>query len=182
MKKALFLDRDGVINVDYGHVYKKEDFVFVDGIFELCEIAQKNDYLIIIVTNQAGIAKGYYSEQDFEDLMVWVKSVFSNRGVTIDDVYYCPYHPEAINEKFRLISNLRKPGPGMLFSAAKKHNINLSKSIMVGDSITDVYAAWAAGIKNVYLIDCEISAPGDAKVVRSLEELVKCDLINHGKQ
>src|SRR5438128_1203722 len=91
---ALFLDRDGVINIDRGYVYKQEDFEFVDGIFDLCRYATDLDYVLIVVTNQAGIGRGLYSEQDFLDLTDWMCGVFRERGVPLGKVYYCPSHPD----------------------------------------------------------------------------------------
>ena len=90
--KALFLDRDGVINVDKGYVHKKEDITFIEGIFDLCEYATLKSYIIIIITNQAGIGRGLYSEQQFKSLTKWIKSEFSQKNIKIEHTYFCPYH------------------------------------------------------------------------------------------
>ena len=101
MHKALFLDRDGVINVDYGHVYEIKKIHFVDGIFDLCKSAQQNGYKIFVVTNQAGIAKGYYTEEDFHILNDYMISKFDNHGIEISKVYFCPFHIEAVIAKYK---------------------------------------------------------------------------------
>lgn len=145
MKSALFLDRDGVINVDHAYVHRKDDFHFVDGIFELVAAAKAAGYLVVIVTNQAGIGRGYYTEGDFHQLMAWVKEQFSQRGGGIDGIYFCPYHPDGVDD-YRKESNDRKPGPGMLLQAAKDLDIDLANSIMVGDKASDAQAGLAAGV------------------------------------
>jgi D-glycero-D-manno-heptose 1,7-bisphosphate phosphatase len=146
IKPALFLDRDGVVNVDYDYVHKKEDFHFVDGIFELVATANRAGYLVVIVTNQAGIGRGYYTEADFHVLMDWVKAEFEARGAHIDGVYFCPFHPEHGIGPYRQESEHRKPGPGMLLQAAQELEIDLPASIMVGDKRSDMEAGKAAGL------------------------------------
>ena len=139
--KALFLDRDGVINVDYGHVFEIEKFHFIDGIFELCKKAQELGYLLIVVTNQAGIAKGFYKEEQFLELTKWMDGEFKKRGIEILKVFYCPYHKDAKIEKYRQDSYDRKPNPGMLLKAIEEFKINPQKSIMIGDKESDMIAA-----------------------------------------
>ncbi|MDG5816940.1 HAD family hydrolase [Chitinispirillales bacterium ANBcel5] len=137
MNKALFLDRDGVINLDCGYPHKPEHIRFRDGIFELCKKALQHNYLIIVVTNQAGIARGYFKESDVEGLHEWMKLQFRSRGVIITDFYYCPYHPSATLQSYRKDSTFRKPGPGMILQAACEHNIDIERSIMIGDKESD---------------------------------------------
>ena len=151
--KALFLDRDGVINIDHGHVFEKEKFDFVDGIFDLCKEAQALGYLIIVVTNQAGIAKGFYSESQFLDLTKWVEEEFLKRDIKITKTFYCPYHVEAKIEKYKKDSFDRKPNPGMLLSAIEEFEIDPSQSIMIGDKETDIEAGKRSGIFKSYLFD-----------------------------
>lgn len=147
MNKALFLDRDGVINVDKGHVFLKEQFEFNEGIFDLCRKYQEQGYLIIIITNQAGIAKGYYSEADFLKLTDWMISEFSGHGIVISKVYYCPHHPEITGP-----CTCRKPEPGMILQAAVDFDLNISECILVGDKDSDLDAGRRAGIpeKNLH--------------------------------
>lgn len=143
--KALFLDRDGVINVDKHHVYKIEDCEFIDGIFDLCRKAKSQGYKIIVVTNQAGIAKGIYTEEDYFKFRDYVHAEFEKQGCPIDAEYYCPYHIEG-QGKYRKDSEDRKPNPGMILKAAKDFNIDLSQSILIGDKESDIEAGTRAGV------------------------------------
>ena len=143
MRPALFLDRDGVINVDRGYVGKQEDFEFIPGIFDVCRIAKQLGYLIFVVTNQSGIGRGYYTEQDFLKLNDWMCGVFKTQGADIEKVYYSP----------SLDSPDRKPMPGMILRAAEEFDIDLSRSVLVGDNETDVQAGIAAGV-GVNLLLC----------------------------
>ncbi len=144
--KALFLDRDGVINVNYGYVFEVKKFEFVEGIFELCRRAQELGYLIIVATNQSGIARDFYSEEKFLELTKWMESEFLKQGVKITKTFYCPHHLEAKIEKYRHDSFDRKPHPGMLLKAIEEFNIDPKKSLMIGDRDVDMMAAKAAGI------------------------------------
>lgn len=153
MRKALFLDRDGVINEEVNYLYKIEDFVFIDEIFAICKTYQQNGFIIVIITNQAGIARGKYTIADFEKLNNWMKTQFSEKGITIEKVYFCPHHPEFTGE-----CNCRKPKPGMIFQAQKEFNIDLSKSILIGDKISDIEAGLNAGIESSYHIEEILSA------------------------
>jgi len=145
-RPALFLDRDGVINVDRAYVHRVEDFEFIDGIFDLCREAKLRDYLIFVVTNQAGIARGYYTEGDFQRLTQWMCDQFVAAGAFIDKVYFCPFHAEHGVGKYRIDSPLRKPAPGMILQAAHEYDVDLSRSVLVGDMDTDIEAGVAAGV------------------------------------
>ncbi|MCC7645226.1 MULTISPECIES: HAD family hydrolase [unclassified Janthinobacterium] len=151
-RRALFLDRDGVINHDSGYTHRIEDFHFIDGIFDLCRAAQQAGYLIIVVTNQAGIGRGYYTEEDFQVLTTWMVGRFAEEGVTITDVLYCPSHPEHGVGEYKRDSFNRKPQPGMILTAAVSHGLDVESSIMIGDSETDMQAALSAGVKKRYLL------------------------------
>jgi len=138
-KKALFLDRDGVINEDAGYVYRCEDFVFKEGIFAaLREFAQAG-YALVVVTNQSGIGRGYYTLKQFDELCGFMLSEFEKEGVKIEKIYFCPHAPEAD-------CLCRKPKPGMLLKAANELNIDLVRSIMIGDKDSDVQAGQSAGV------------------------------------
>ena len=143
--KALFLDRDGVINVDKHHVYKIEDCEFIDGIFDKCRQAKSKGYKLIVVTNQAGIAKGIYTEEDYFKFRDYVHAEFEKQGCPIDAEYYCPYHIEGFG-KYKKDSEDRKPNPGMILKAAKDFNIDLSQSILIGDKQSDIEAGKRAGV------------------------------------
>lgn len=146
LRRALFLDRDGVINVERGYVYRPEDFEFVEGVFDLCRAARKMGFRIFVVTNQAGIGRGYYSEQDFRQLSDWMCGVFARESAPIDKVYFCPTHPEHGIGPYKIDSALRKPGPGMFLQAAVEFDVHLAGSVSVGDKESDVAAGIAAGI------------------------------------
>lgn len=144
--KALFLDRDGVINIDYGYVYRKDNFSFIDGIFQLTAAAIKHHYKIVIVTNQAGIARGYYTESDFIDLMNWVQEQFQRHGSCISGIYFCPHHPIYGLGIYKKYCGCRKPKPGLILKAAQELDIDLASSVLIGDNESDMQAAMAAGI------------------------------------
>lgn len=155
MKKALFLDRDGIINVDFGYVHQIKDFEFVDGIFDLCRYAIDMGFEIIVITNQAGIARGYYDINDFNELTEWMKAEFLKEGINIKDVYFCPHHPEKGENEYVTLCKCRKPEPGMILKAVKEHKLDLKHSIFVGDKISDMQAAQTAGIHNRVLVDSQ---------------------------
>lgn len=152
LKKAAFLDRDGVINIDHAYVHTPEEFTFIDGVFEACRKLQSAGYLLIIATNQSGIGRGYYSEEDFTYLCDWMKAQFAQNGVEIDDIFFCPHHPQKALEKYRCECNCRKPKPGMLLAAQQKWSIDMKASLMVGDKVSDMQAAAAAGIGTRILV------------------------------
>ncbi|MDN5753103.1 MAG: HAD family hydrolase [Nitrosospira sp.] len=145
-RRALFIDRDGVINIDYGHVYRREQFEFVEGIFDLCRKAIELDYLIFVLTNQAGIGRGYYTEQQFHELTDWMCGKFLAQGIKIEQVYFCPFHPQYGIGDYKQNSIFRKPGPGMILEAARAHELDLALSVLVGDKISDIEAGIAAGV------------------------------------
>lgn len=147
--KALFLDRDGVINIDKGYVHRIDDFEFVPGIFEFCQRAEQKGFAIFVVTNQSGIGRGYYSESAFNELSQWMCEAFAAKGVNIRHVYYCPHHPREAKGRYLKECDCRKPKPGMLLQAIEQFGINPDQSLMVGDSETDIAAANAASVRGV---------------------------------
>ncbi len=147
MNKALFIDRDGVINVDKVHVYRKEDFEFTPGIFDLIHKYSQCGYLIIVITNQAGIAKGIYTEQEFLTLTRWMEKQFLREGIKISKVYYCPHHPDFTGE-----CECRKPKPGMILKAIEEFDLDIRECVLIGDKETDLEAGRRAGIPENNLI------------------------------
>jgi D-glycero-D-manno-heptose 1,7-bisphosphate phosphatase len=141
MNKALFLDRDGVVNVEKDYVYRIEDFEFTKGIFELCKSYFEKGFYIFIITNQAGIAKGYYTEKDFLNLTYWMTAQFLENGIRIAKVYFCPHHPDITG-----ICKCRKPEPGMILQAVKEFDLDISESVLIGDKESDLEAGRNAGI------------------------------------
>ena len=150
--RALFLDRDGVVNEEVGYLHRADEVRFVDGIFSLCRTAAGLGYRLIVVTNQAGIARGYYSEADFDVLMEFIRGELRAEGIELDAVYYCPFHPEHGVGKYKREHEDRKPGTGMLQRGAREFGVELSESVMVGDRCSDVGAANAAGLRRMFLI------------------------------
>ena len=152
MHKALFLDRDGVINQEIGYLHRSEDVLWVPGIFDLCRAAQSLDYRLIVVTNQAGIARGLYTTAQFETLMSWMTAQFEQQGITLTAVYHSPYHPTHGLGDLKRDHEDRKPNPGMLLRAARDHALDLTQSILLGDRCSDLAAAQAAGLRAAYLL------------------------------
>lgn len=145
-RPALFLDRDGIINVETNYVYHIDDFVFIDGIFDLCRSAVAAGMAIVVVTNQAGIGRGYYTEAQFQVLSAWMCERFTEEGIVIAGVYYCPYHAEHGIGKYKADSFDRKPNPGMILRARDDLGLLLETSILVGDKASDIAAAQAAKV------------------------------------
>lgn len=150
-RRALFLDRDGVVNIDHGYVCAPVDCQFVEGIFELCQTADRLEFLIFIVTNQAGIGRGYYTEQQFLEFSAWMAREFQRHAVPLAKIYYCPFHPEQGLGHYKQESNFRKPGPGMILQAAEEFALDLGRSILVGDKATDIEAGLRAGVGRNFL-------------------------------
>ena len=144
-KKVVFLDRDGVINKEVGYLHKIKDFQFIDGVFDACLHFQLLGFKLVVITNQSGIGRGYYSEDEFHTVNNWMLEQFSARGIDVLDVIFCPHGPESG-------CDCRKPKPGMLTQASKKHSINMEDSWMIGDKEADITAANAAGIQNTILV------------------------------
>lgn len=160
-RRALFLDKDGVINVDHGYVCTPERTEFIDGIFDLCRVATQQGYLNVVITNQAGIARGYYTEQAFLDYMEWVHSEFRKYDAQIDAVYYCPHHPVHGLGKYLQDCDCRKPKPGMMLKAAQDLHLDLTASVLVGDKASDTEAGRAAGVGT--LIELPIPSGGASR-------------------
>ncbi|CAA9892537.1 D-glycero-alpha-D-manno-heptose-1, 7-bisphosphate 7-phosphatase [Candidatus Methylobacter favarea] len=148
---ALFLDRDGVINIDKGYVHNKENCEFINGIFDLVKRANQHSYKVVVVTNQAGIARGFYTEEQFLGFSEWMKNEFSNHQAFIDKIYFCPHHPVYGQGIYHVSCNCRKPAPGMFQQAQEEFDIDMSKSIMVGNNLSDIEAACAVDVKHRYL-------------------------------
>ena len=166
MEKALFLDRDGVINVDKGYTAKIKDFEFYEEIFPLCKHFIDLGYLVIVITNQTGIGLGKYTLNDFYEVNNYMLEGFLEHDAPITDVFFCPHNPHCN-------CSCRKPKPRMFFMAKEKYNIDLENSIMIGDKITDAQAAHNAGIENIYLINNDVEVDFKVHRIRSLLEVIK---------
>ncbi|MFH1814746.1 MAG: HAD family hydrolase [Pseudomonadota bacterium] len=164
LRPALFLDRDGVINTEKNYVHRIEDFEFLDGIFDLCRAAVERKMPIVVVTNQAGIGRGYFSEEQFLGLTDWMKVRFEEEQAPIAAVYYCPFHPQHGVGSYRKESFDRKPNPGMLLRARDELGLDMVHSILIGDKGSDIAAAKAAGVGLTLLLgpDDKNAAPDRA--------------------
>lgn len=137
MTKAIFLDRDGTINEETHYLYRIEDFIFMPRVVDALKKIQQAGFLLIIITNQSGIGRGYYTEEDFRTLNSWMVNALKEQGVFIRDVYYCPHIPDAAVQQYRKDCECRKPKLGMFRQAIVDYNIDLSKSYAIGDKIRD---------------------------------------------
>lgn len=145
--KAVFLDRDGVINVDKGFVHRIEDFEIYPNVFEALRKLQEKNFKLFIVTNQSGIAVGYYTEEDFLKLTEYMLDKFKREGIKIEKVYYCPHHENGVVEKYSFKCDCRKPESGMIRQAIEEFGVDPSKSFLIGDKENDIKAAHKEGVK-----------------------------------
>lgn len=151
MNKAFFLDRDGTINVDYNFVHTLEEWTWCEGAIEAIRWMNKQDFKIIVVTNQSGISRGRYTEEHVRLLHNWVDSQLENHNLTIHDWYIAPWHPEYDPEPSKFNPSDRKPGTGMFIKAAGKHQIDFTASYMAGDKISDLKPAVELGINPLFI-------------------------------
>jgi D-glycero-D-manno-heptose 1,7-bisphosphate phosphatase len=168
-KPALFLDRDGVINKNHGFVSEVENFDFMEGIFEITSWMKSRGYYLVVVTNQSGIGRGLFSQEKFDTLTTWMRKRFNENNAELDLVLVEIISPEA-----PFVSGTqqarRKPGPGMFFEARDLLNIDLSKSIMIGDSLTDMEAAINAGVSMRFLLNSSKPVSANYRIVKNLTE------------
>ena len=161
MQKVLFLDRDGTINIDYGYVYEIEKFILVDGILDVALAAKQKGYELIVITNQSGIERGYYTEEDFQKLTRYMCDLFEKNGTPLLDIFHCPF----------LSGKDRKPNSGMFLKACQKYQIDMKNSISVGDKISDITAALNAGVGRNYLLSEEKKAGSIQKITDIIKYL-----------
>ena len=175
MTSAVFLDRDGVINVDHGYVSTWERFEFLPGVPDALRALQDAGYLLIVVSNQSGIGRGYYGEADVESLNQAVaQHLGSTVGVTLSEFYHCPHHPTEAEGEFRRQCDCRKPAPGMIRQAVLEHGVDLKTSLLVGDKDSDIEAGRAAGVARLFkVVDSPQTATpaGDVQLVIGLSEV-----------
>ena len=166
---AVFLDRDGVINSDTGYVSQWSEFVFLPGAIEAMQRLSRAGYALIVVTNQSGIARGYYSEQDFATLTQHMRHELSRQGASIAGVYYCPHHIDGVSAEYRKSCSCRKPAPGLLLRAIDDHNIDAKRSAFVGDKASDMAAGASAGIARRFHVTTGSPEPGSVRVSSLLQ-------------
>jgi D,D-heptose 1,7-bisphosphate phosphatase len=160
LRKAAFLDRDGVINVDRAYVSRWEDFEFVPGAVEAMRALKQAGFALVVVTNQSGIARGYYTEAQYQVLTLAMTQALAEAGAAIDAVYHCPHHPSGAVAVLTMDCDCRKPAPGMIFRAARELNLSLPDSILVGDKPSDIQAARAAGVGKAYIVHSDNAESG----------------------
>lgn len=148
-RPAVFLDRDGVLNVDHGYVAKREQFQWIEGAAAAVKALNDAGYYVFVATNQSGIARGLYSEDDMHRLHAYMKDELARAGARVDDIRFCPFHPEGTIEKYRRQSDWRKPGPGMILDLMQHWSVEIERSVLVGDKDADLAAAEAAGIRGL---------------------------------
>ena len=151
MMSAVFLDRDGTINVDKGYLYKKEEFEYQADVIDALKGLQELGYLLVIITNQSGIARGLYTENDYSMLMEWLVSDLRKKGVDIAKHYYCPHLPDGIVKRYAITCNCRKPHTGMYHRAAAELGIDLNKSVVIGDKERDLAICKESGAMGILL-------------------------------
>jgi D-glycero-D-manno-heptose 1,7-bisphosphate phosphatase len=151
-RRAVFLDRDGTINVEKNYLHKVEDFEFIPGSPEAIKRLKDAGFIVIVVSNQSGIARGYFDEQALETLHRHVQEELAEHGTSIDAFYFCPHHPEQGLGAYKVVCECRKGAPGMLLQAAREHGIDLEQSFMVGDKLADIEAGRRAGCRSVLVL------------------------------
>jgi D-glycero-D-manno-heptose 1,7-bisphosphate phosphatase len=152
VKPGAFLDRDGVINIDRGYVFRAADFEFVPGVLDAARTLKQLGFALVVITNQSGIARGYYSEYEYAALTEWIARQFALHGAVLDGVYYCPHHPVEGSTPYVQTCRCRKPAPGLIFDAANEIGIDLGRSVLFGDKESDLEAGLAAGIAHRVLL------------------------------
>jgi D-glycero-D-manno-heptose 1,7-bisphosphate phosphatase len=160
LRKAAFLDRDGVINVDRAYVSRWEDFEFVPSAVDAMRALKQAGFALVVVTNQSGIARGYYTEDQYQALTIAMKKALAEAGAAIDAVYHCPHHPAGTVAGLTVECECRKPAPGMIFRAARELNLSFPNSILVGDKPSDIQAARAAGVGKSYIVHSDNAESG----------------------
>ncbi len=147
MRRAIFFDRDGVLNEEAGYIWQIEKIKLIDGAREAIKLCNERGFLTVVVTNQGGIARGLYTAQEVDKIHDFMQKKFSEIGAHIDAFYYCPHHPEGIVKNFSVVCDCRKPKPGLILQACKDLDIDPAQSILFGDSERDIAAAKAAGLR-----------------------------------
>ena len=180
MNKAVFLDRDGTINADKEYLWRIEDFEFLPGAVEALRLLKQAGFLLIVISNQSGVARGYYTESDIIRLHTWMERALASQGVKLDGIYYCPHHPDGTVEQYRKNCDCRKPMVGLFLRAAKEHAIDFSQSYAVGDKLRDCAVCKTTDCRGFLIGDKEPLAQREAVKagrvprVRYAKDLLDC--------
>lgn len=165
LRRAVLLDRDGVINTEVNYLWRPEDFAFVPGTPQALAALQAAGWALVVVTNQSGIARGYYTEADYQRLTAHLRAELAGQGVTLNAVLHCPHLPDAPVAEFRRDCDCRKPAPGMLLAAAQQLGLDLAASVLVGDKASDLEAGRAAGVGRNVLVESGHAPGADARAL-----------------
>lgn len=157
LRPAVFFDRDGVLNVDTDYLFEINKFVWIDGAIEAVKAANEAGYFAFVITNPSGVARGIYEEADIQRLHDWMARELEAQGARIDAFEYCPFHPDGCIERYRRVSERRKPQPGMILDLFKRFPVERNKSIVIGDKQSDMEAARSAGIEGHLFQGCNLA-------------------------
>lgn len=176
LKRAAFLDRDGVVNREVGYLHRWEDFEFLPGVLGAMRRLHAAGYALVIVTNQSGIARGYYTEADYQALTAQLRNALAAAGCPAAGIYHCPHHPAGTVAAYARECDCRKPRPGLLLQAARELQLDLPASLMVGDKLADAQAGRAAGVGRVCLVRSghALEAGADAEADGVFDDLAGC--------
>ena len=178
-RRAVFLDRDGTINVEKDYLYKVEDFEFISGVPEAIKKLKDAGFQVIVVSNQSGIARGYFDESDVEKLHQYIQTELATYGTSIDAFYFCPHHPDKGLGAYKVQCECRKGNPGMLLHAAREHDIDMKRSFMVGDKLADIEAGHRAGCQSLLVL----TGYGEKTALKAAaEEVEKCPSLDFAAQ
>ncbi len=164
-RPAAFIDRDGVINADLDHVHHAKDFHVLPGVVQGLRQLADHGYALVVITNQAGIAKGMYTEAEYAVLTKHMCDLFACQGIALAGVYHCPHHPQGSVPAYAIACDCRKPAPGMLLRAAAELGLDLSQSVLVGDKLSDAAAGRAAGVRWTVLVESGHRLPDETSTV-----------------
>ncbi|MBQ6975026.1 MAG: D-glycero-beta-D-manno-heptose 1,7-bisphosphate 7-phosphatase [Selenomonadaceae bacterium] len=153
MNKAIFFDRDGVLNVDVIDLHELEKFQWIDGAVDAIKLCNERGFLVVVITNQSGIARGIFTEDDVKKIHSNMQAELEKVGAHIDAFYYCPHHPNGTVEPYAKVCDCRKPKPGLILSACKDLDIDPEKSVMIGDKMRDIESGKNAGVKGAILFE-----------------------------
>lgn len=174
LRRAAFLDRDGVINRDTSYVHRIADFELLPGVVRALQRLQAAEYALIVVTNQSGLARGFFDEAAYEAITLHLRNTLAADDVTLDGIYHCPHLPNAKITRFRRDCDCRKPLPGLLLRAIADHGIDPAASLLIGDKYSDVAAGRAAGVGRCYLVGAKSGQAVDGSPDGAYADLAAC--------
>lgn len=176
MKKVIFLDRDGTINIDRNYLYRIDEFEYAEGAIKGMQKLCKAGYVLIVITNQSGIARGLYSEQQFTELNNWMIEDLQKKGIIITETFYCPHLEDGIIEKYSKQCNCRKPKTGLFWQAIRKYEVDLEKSYAIGDKLRDLAICHESNIQGILLSENGMTSEDGFSVKKNLLEAAECIL------